>query len=144
MTSNTSWKDTWWWWVNRWSYAVNSCICWKIMGFFLTYHQNNRYLSSEKRESMSQTLGLTENQVKAWFQNRRWADRFTTYFTSNFFWTIACFLNMKFFAIRKWSLISQELYCSATTCWNSNLRIQRKNKCITCQPLLNLLHFYNV
>ncbi|KAH9518401.1 hypothetical protein Btru_016734 [Bulinus truncatus] len=33
--------------------------------------KNNRYLSSDKRETLSQTLGLSENQVKAWFQNRR-------------------------------------------------------------------------
>ncbi|GFO21375.1 homeobox protein ceh-19 [Plakobranchus ocellatus] len=35
----------------------------------------NRYLCSEKREALSQRLSLTENQVKAWFQNRRTKDK---------------------------------------------------------------------
>ena len=31
----------------------------------------NRYLTEERRRQLSQDLGLNENQIKIWFQNKR-------------------------------------------------------------------------
>ncbi|EDO33357.1 predicted protein, partial [Nematostella vectensis] len=31
----------------------------------------NKYLTESKREQLSKDLGMTETQVKTWFQNRR-------------------------------------------------------------------------
>ena len=31
----------------------------------------NRYLNEERRKSLSEELGLNENQIKIWFQNKR-------------------------------------------------------------------------
>ena len=33
--------------------------------------EENRYLNEERRKSLSQELGLNENQIKIWFQNKR-------------------------------------------------------------------------
>ena len=32
---------------------------------------DNRYLTEERRKSLSDELGLNENQIKIWFQNKR-------------------------------------------------------------------------
>jgi homeobox protein engrailed len=33
--------------------------------------EDNRYLNEERRKSLSAELGLNENQIKIWFQNKR-------------------------------------------------------------------------
>jgi len=33
--------------------------------------EDNRYLNEERRKSLSNELGLNENQIKIWFQNKR-------------------------------------------------------------------------
>ena len=43
----------------------------KLRGEF----QANRYLTEERRRLLSRELGLNENQIKIWFQNRRAKDK---------------------------------------------------------------------
>ena len=33
--------------------------------------EENRYLNEERRKNLSEELGLNENQIKIWFQNKR-------------------------------------------------------------------------
>jgi len=39
------------------------------------YYIANTYISSEQKANIAQDVGLTERQVKIWFQNRRAKDR---------------------------------------------------------------------
>ena len=41
------------------------------------YYQTNPYIPSSTRVQLARALGMTEKQVKFWFQNRRRKDKLT-------------------------------------------------------------------